>query len=177
MVKFVMCGALLAGVVALAGCGSGDGEAAASGAAPPSASVSKASRPLTARQVMAALKAAGAPIGKVTVYTAENDPNGKLGRPGQYTSKAASVDRRVPASKVVGAEPGAVDFGCGVEVFPDEASARARSEFIQQAQKSLQGMAGSEYDYLRGGVLLRVTGHLTPRQAAVYQRALNKAAL
>src|SRR5947209_6998946 len=39
----------------------------------------------TATQIVQALKAKGLPIGEVFSYTAENDENKLLGRPGQYT--------------------------------------------------------------------------------------------
>ncbi|WP_147449602.1 hypothetical protein [Actinomadura pelletieri] len=129
-------------------------------------------RQLTAAQVLTGLRRVGMPIKVAVVYTARTDPNGHLGRPRQYTSKAACTDRRVPAAKASSAERGSVERGCGVEVYPTETGARARSEYIQQTLGALGGVAGSEYHYVRGGVLLRVSGFLTPGQAKQYETAL-----
>ncbi|RFS82756.1 hypothetical protein D0T12_25305 [Actinomadura spongiicola] len=112
------------------------------------------------------------PIKVAVVYTARTDPNGHLGRPRRYTSKAACTDRRVPKAKLANTEHGSVERGCGVEVYPTEAGARARSEYIQQTLGALDGVAGSEYHYVKGGILLRVSGFLTPAQAKQYETAL-----
>ena len=50
---------------------------------------------------------------------------------------------------------------------------RARAAYIESIEKALP-MLGTEYDYLNGPVLLRVSQDLTPTQAKGYQRALAK---
>src|SRR5947209_3533436 len=57
----------------------------------------------TAAQIVQELKAKGLLIGEVFSYTAENDLNHLLGRPGQYTGKTEFIDTRLPASGDQGA--------------------------------------------------------------------------
>ncbi|MGZ0151843.1 hypothetical protein ACXJJ3_32625 [Kribbella sp. WER1] len=109
---------------------------------------------------------------KVTVWTAETDPNKKLGRPDGYTSAATICDPRV---KTADSEPGA-SCGLTVEVWSSEADAKQRAEFIATAQKNGNGVLGTEYHTIHGGALLRVTGELTPDQAKVYAESFGKVA-
>ncbi len=107
----------------------------------------------------------------VKVYTAEDDPNMILGRPNGYTSKTAFADSRVPASKSKGTEVDALERGGSVEVYPTTEGAKRRSDYIQ-AVLGGGGILGTEYHFIRDGALVRVTGILTPTQAAVYKEAL-----
>ena len=66
-----------------------------------------------------------------------------------------------------------VDFGGTVEVFEDEDAATKRMEYLQAVLGS-DTPFGTEYDYVRGPVLLRVIGALTPDQAAAYEAALGE---
>lgn len=125
----------------------------------------------TAAEVAAKLKAAGLPITGLIVYDATTDPNHLLGRPGQYTSKAAWVDTRLKVDPNVKLDPGDVGLGGGVEVFPDAAGARARADRIQSLTQAVP-ILGVEYDYLASGILVRVSGALTPAQAADYGTAV-----
>lgn len=144
--------------------------------ASPSASPSPSPSPsiavaLDASTVLEELKAAGLPITAPYIITAENDPNHLLGRPSGYTSKAAWVDPRVVAADRT-AEVGAVENGGSVEVFSDPAGASARATYIGTIRKSSPALA-NEYDYVHGAVLVRVTGNLTPAQAAGYKTAVS----
>ena len=76
--------------------------------------------PPNAEAVVERLQAAGLTIGKVIVYTEETDPNDLLGRPGQYTSKAAFTDTRVDESDLVATPKWDVARGGSVEVFETE---------------------------------------------------------
>jgi hypothetical protein len=58
-----------------------------------------------------------------------------------------------------------------VEVFSSQDAAVARQKYIEQIAKAAPVLA-NEYDYVYGPVLVRVTGKLTPAQAAGYGRAL-----
>jgi hypothetical protein len=58
-----------------------------------------------------------------------------------------------------------------VEVYPDEAGAAARKKFIDDTMKATP-ILGTEYSYLDGPVLLRLSQQLTPAQAQEYQAAL-----
>lgn len=107
------------------------------------------------------------------VITAETDPNHLLGRPGGYTSKATFVDSRIDPSGVLDPMPGSVDIGSSVEVFDDASGAERRAEYIRSIGEAAPVL--TEYDYVAGSVLLRVSGELTPTQAAEYEAALTAA--
>jgi len=127
--------------------------------------------PPNAEAVIERLQAAGLTIGKVIVYTEETDPNDLLGRPGQYTSKAAFTDTRVDESDLVATPKWDVARGGSVEVFETEEDAQRRSDYIQAILKEAP-MLGPEYGYVAGPVLLRLSHHLTPEQAREYEQAL-----
>ncbi|MFZ1176905.1 MAG: hypothetical protein WAO15_11685, partial [Mycobacterium sp.] len=127
---------------------------------------------LDATAVFKAL-AATVPTARLTgVVTAENDPNSLLGRPNEYTSKITFSDSQIPASDVQFAKPGDVDLGGGIEVFSTADDAAARAKYIQAIVKSMPMF--SEYDYVHGDVVLRVSHYLTPDQAAKYKAVLDK---
>jgi hypothetical protein len=106
----------------------------------------------------------------VKTYTAEDDPNHLLGRPNGYSSKTAFADSRVKAEDVEYTQSDAVERGGSVEVFADEAGAKARMDFIQSATKGMPALG--EYDFVKGPVLVRVSRFLTPEQSKEYEVAL-----
>jgi hypothetical protein len=65
-----------------------------------------------------------------------------------------------------------VNLGGGVEIFPDEASAKARVKYIQAIGKGSPMFA--EYDYSKLNVVVRVSKELVPSDAKAFQDALNK---
>lgn len=97
--------------------------------------------------------------------TEENDPNDLIGRPGGYTESVVLHDSRVACDDDV-------SVGCGakVEVFDDSDAAADRADYIQSI---LEGNAalGTEYHYVDGPVLLRVSGELKPSAAEEYEAA------
>lgn len=129
-----------------------------------STTTTAAPRTLTAAEVVEGLRAAGLPIGAVTVFDASTDPNEQLGRPGQYTSKASFADTRI------GTEPDAFSGGGDVEAFDDPAALTKRAEYLSGFADSPP--IGGWYQYTAGNVILRVSFTLTPDQAAQYDAAL-----
>lgn len=133
-----------------------------------------------AKSTPAAASIVKALVGKVSgaqpgvVFTASSDPNHLLGRPNGYRSKAAWVDSRVNKDDAMGSDPGDIELGGSVEVFPSADAADSRRGYIQALQKG-SSLFGSEYDYIRGAALVRVSGLLTPGQAKEYQAALKQA--
>lgn len=165
-----------------AGCGGGGSSTAGPAGTPPghvSPAVASASpTPVgaagelvgkDAAAVVVWLKTHGVQVTVTKVYDENTDPNSLLGRPGGYTSKAAFQDARVPADRY-GSEPDDPDRGGSVEVFGTEDRAVARAKDVQVKLKAF-GL-GTEYDYIVGGVLVRVTGTVSPTQARSYQDAL-----
>ncbi len=129
---------------------------------------------LTAEQVVAEITQRVPEATPSVVFTPATDPNDLLGRPNGYTSKASFNDTRIDPETLGGLEEGGVEFGGSVEVFASEDAARKRMDYIQAVLAAAPPiLGGSEYDYVRGGVLLRVTGTLTPDQAATYEAALS----
>ena len=175
-------------LAALAGCaGSAGTTPTASGpAGSPAASSSApmASSPAAETPASPAEALAGKDAEAVGVWLAEQgvpvqvtrgsdettEPNDRPGPPGGYTSKAAFADSRIPKSDYTGSEPDSSDRGGSIEVFADEAGAIARAAEVQGKLKDY-GL-GAEYDYVVGGVLVRVSGNVTPSQAKAYQDAL-----
>jgi len=127
----------------------------------------------TAEEILDDISAEVDTASLVMIYTEENDPNKLLGRPNGYTSKIAFADSRINQDEAdrLKVEKDAIERGGSIEVFPDEEGAQARADYIQSVQKG--GVFGSEYDYVKGGILVRVTGDLTPKQAKEYEAALD----
>jgi hypothetical protein len=122
----------------------------------------------TAAQIVQELKSKGLPIGAVFSYSAENDPNHLLGRPGQYTGKANFRDTSVA---IIDQGTGiSVSDGGSVEVFATTADARHRLAYLQAISTSGNALF-AEYEYLDGVALLRVSSQLTPTQAKAYETA------
>lgn len=125
---------------------------------------------VTADAIIAKLKSAKLPIGSVLVFTAANDPNHLLGRPNGYVSKDSWTDTRVSADQAKDTTPGSVDLGGAVEVFATTSDAQARETYIQGILKA-DPMLGTEYDFVVGDALIRVSEVLTPAQAQAYEAA------
>ena len=124
-----------------------------------------------AQMVLKALKGDMLPIGDVAVFTAENDPNGLLGRPNQYVSKVSFVDLRI-GSEIEDPEDIGVSEGGSIEVFANEADAKARYDYVTSVTKMMPMLA--EYGYQVGNVYLRLSKELTPEQAREYEISLLK---
>ena len=124
--------------------------------------------PQSASEVLQELKDKGLPIGESVAYTAKNDPNDLLGRPNQYTSKVNFTDTRLKPGPT--ANKIEVENGGSIEVFEDESDAIARAKYLRTLTKSFSPLA--EYSYRNGTVLLHLSHHLTPDQAAEYEDAL-----
>jgi hypothetical protein len=87
-------------------------------------------------------------------YTSGTDPDGLLGRPGQYIGKVVFVDTRVAPA------------GGSLEVFRNSADVAARVAHLHQAAQP------REYLYTSGPVLLRLSAALTPEAAEDYATTL-----
>ena len=165
--------AALASVVLLAGCSS-----PSTGTSTPTATATEQTSvaPVAfasaggSAEVVAALAEHVPTITLTTAFTEDNDPNKQLGRPGGYIGKAAFADSRVPTADR-NEDKAATDNGGGVEIFTTAGDAQARSEYIAAALKGGGGMLGTEYLYVSGPALLRVSGNLTPTMAREYEAA------
>ena len=172
MRRLILTISLFALVSAIAACGS----TTKGGSAPASAASLVSSSPtpraaLSAQAVILKLKAEVPSISISVVYTATTDPNFELGRPGGYTSKAAFVDSRINPSTVSDSSLGSVALGGGVEVFPSNTEAMQRAHYIQSVTAGSPVL--TEYDYVAGGVVLRLSSSYTPAQAQQFANSLS----
>jgi hypothetical protein len=161
--------AVVAAALALASCADSEntpGPAVASSSATASTEAAKLT---TAEDVVNALRNAGLPIGEVEVYDATTDPNKQIGRPNGYTAKANFHDTRFELTRT---RDNQLDSSSGgsVEVFADHAAAQARAEYLATVTKGMAPL--TEYDYVQGTTVLRISNAATPEQAAAYENAL-----
>lgn len=179
----------VAAVVLLTGCGGGESGTTAStspaaSAAPSSISVSPSptasastpepAAPLSAtsddpQEVAESLKLQIGKIGKIVRITEDNDANDLIGRPGQYDAATFIQDTRLPCTAKDNYDDLSIDCGAKVERWASTKDAKARAADIQEKLKAY-GL-GAEYDYVRGGLILRVAGDLKPSQAKKYEAA------
>ncbi|OUE28354.1 hypothetical protein BFL36_01865 [Clavibacter michiganensis] len=121
---------------------------------------------MTAFGIASAIKGGVPSSGDIVQITEDNDPNDVIGRPTGYVDAATLYDSRVSCDEL-GAECGA-----SIEIWADAAAAQARMDYIQGILASTTAL-GTEYDYIRGNAIVRVTGELKPSQAAEYASAID----
>lgn len=94
---------------------------------------------------------------KVTEITSDNDPNGLVGKTNgpKEAASVAWLDCDTDLS---------IDCGVTVETWEDEGGARDRAEYIQGVLQASPAL-GSEWDYVSGATLIRVTGELSQEEA------------
>lgn len=145
---------VLVALASLAGCGDSDSGDSDSG------------DDRGAQDVAADIEAKIDTVSKTVEITEDNDPNELIGRPGAYTEAVSIYDSRVTCDSDL-------DVTCGakVEVFEDADAAKTRFDYIQGIVEEGGGLL-TEYDYLDGTVLLRVSGSLKPSEAEEYESAL-----
>lgn len=163
----------LALVVTLAGCSGEDGDSetsseatASSASETASGTTNETSQPSPSAQSVADEIATTVDVEQV-VIDENNDPNDLIGRPNGYVAAVLLKDSRLPGCT----EDLGVDCGATVEEWPNTDSAQARADYIAALQKD-SPMLGSEYHYLVGPVLVRVSGELKPSQAMQYEGAI-----
>lgn len=138
-------------------------------------SLNAADDPLTAEQVARALAIEIPQSEPSKVYDERNDPDELLGKPNGYESKVAYTDNRVPKVKAQKLEEGDVRLGGRIEVFGRAEQAGRRADYLSALQSKSPEPIGSEYLYVSGPAVLRVSGLLTPAQAREYAAALGEA--
>lgn len=146
----------VAATLLLGACGGGSSNGGSSDGGSSSADATK---------VAESIKTSVESVGKVVTVTEDNDPNNKIGRPNGYVSAAVIYDEALDCGEDLG-----VDCGATVEVWSSADAAKERSEYIQGLQES-SPMLGSEYNYLDGATLLRVSGDVKPSVAKEYEAA------
>jgi hypothetical protein len=131
--------------------------------------------PPTASSVVTYLQAKGLPISGLIAYDASTDPNHLLGRPNGYLSKVAWQDTRIPQTYQADS-PGAVEWGGGIEVYSTAQGAQNRASYMSSIEQA-DPIVGTEYDYVLGPIVLRISGTFTPTTAQTYGTALTGSTL
>jgi len=163
----------LALAAVLVGCSDNDGDKADEPTAGTTTSsgapeASEAAEEEVSAESVTALIAAAVDVTTVPI-TEDNDPNDLLGRPNGYVAAIVIKDSRLADC---GDDLG-VDCGATVEEWPDAEAAKARADYIASLQKD-SPMLGSEYHYLDGPVLVRVSGELKPSEAKEYEAVVGE---
>lgn len=117
----------------------------------------------SSEQLLLALKSKNPNLIDIDVFDENTDPNGKLGRPGYYISKADFSDSRI---EQVG------EYLCGgtIETFLNTKDCEKRTEYLKSLAESGTGViAVNQYIYPYDLVLFRVDYDLTPKQAEEYR--------
>jgi len=151
-------------MISLLGCGAST-VATPSTPAPAKEAVQPA-KVVTAEEICNTVKASIPTISNIVVYTEDTDTNKLLGRPNQYTGKVNFADTRT--EQLDKSDP----VGGSVEVFANPQDAKTRETYVDGISKSSPMF--TQYLYLKGNVLLRIDGALTPTQAKEYEAAFNK---
>ena len=118
----------------------------------------------TAQSAAEALKSAIPEITKIVEVNEDNDPNeGSLGRPNSYVAASVLYDSRLTCPDL------GMDCGATIEQYPDQAGAQRRSTYLQAIRQG--GILGREWNTVKGPLLLRVAGDMTPAEAKQYETA------
>ena len=150
-------------VLALAGCGSSTPTMVGSPKPAPTTDTAASAVPVPDASALATqLKTHVPSATKIVTITENNDPNNKIGRPNGYVSAAVLYD----SGATCDASSFGADCGAMIEVWPTEAAATTRATYIQGILSG--GGLGSEWDFVKGAALLRVTGTLKPSAAGIY---------
>ena len=125
----------------------------------------------TAEEILLALKEKNTNLTEILVWTEENDPNGSLGRPNEYISKADFSDARVEETALSESEK--LEYGLNggsIEVFASEADCDARYTYLKEFLDPSYGVFGlNQYMYKYDKAIFRVSYDITPSEATVYK--------
>lgn len=123
---------------------------------------------ITADGLLNSLKEKISTVGTIVVFDEESDPNGNLGRPGNYIGKADFEDTRVESF-------GETLSGGTIEVFSSKSDCNDRYKYLSNFLDADMGALGlNQYMYKYDFVIFRVSFDLTPEQASEYEAAMNE---
>lgn len=113
-------------------------------------------------------------VGNTVTYDETTDPNGLLGRPGEYIGKSDFEDIRLEQVNInAGFENDYV--GGTFEIFSSAEDCQKRYEYLLSLRDSSMGAYGlNEYMYKYDCVLFRLDYSLTPEQAQEYHNIFDK---
>lgn len=131
---------------------------------------------MDAAGIVAKLSKAIPTVQLTVTYDPATDPNKRMGRPHQYTSKVMFDDSRVSSNPKAGErakDRNDIPYGGTAEVFAAPEDAEAWVKYIDGLSKAAGGVLQPDYYYRSGAVVLRVSYLLTPTQAQEYQKAIS----
>lgn len=123
--------------------------------------------PMTAQTAAEKINAAIPETTLITI-TGDNDANQMIGRSTRYEAATVIVDPRATGTCDQN-KPGIVCWA-GIKQWPDAAAAQQRAHYLKGVMNAMP-MLGTEYATLRGNLLLRVDGNMTPAVADQYRAA------
>ena len=130
---------------------------------------------ITAAGLMAKLTQSHLPMAQVRCYTTADDPNGLLGKEGEYAGRCAWHDTRVedPFPEVTKQDGPPTIIGGSIEVFERPDDAVRRAGYLE----SFDDLSPEWHWVVPSGgiVLLRVSRELTRAEADAYHDALRAA--
>jgi len=127
-------------------------------------SIEKKAELPNAEGLLTELKEKNSNLDKIQAFTEETDPNEKLGRPGNYISKADFTDTRLDQ------EGSEYLVGGTLETFSSKEDCKKRAEYLNKMNDpSIGFLALNQYVYQYDKVLLRIDYDLTPEQADEYK--------
>jgi serine/threonine protein kinase, bacterial len=149
------------------GCGSHDTNAAPAESTPAASADTPVSAP-TPHDAAQNIKAAVPEVTSLIEITEDNDANNMIGRVNGYVAATVLVDSRITEGCELDT-PG-IACGAGIEQWPDGAAAQQRATYIKTLLSSAP-ILGTEYQTVKGNLVLRVSGQLKPSEAEAYERA------
>lgn len=113
------------------------------------------------------IKAINSNVGGIEAFDESTDPNGNLGRPGEYISKADFEDTRLE-------QYGEYLVGGTIETFENESDCNNRYKYLKTLQDSSLGiLALDQYMYKYDKAIFRIEYDLTPDQAEEYHSQID----
>lgn len=122
----------------------------------------------TAENLLNDLKEMNSNVGEIVVYDEETDPNGNLGRPGNYIGKADFSDIRIEQN-------GDDLIGGTIEVFENKDDCQDRADYLNALNDPSLGIFGvNAYIYQYDKAVFRIDYDLTPDQAEEYHEQMTE---
>lgn len=124
--------------------------------------------PETSKAMIEALAAENENVGNIVDYDETTDPNGNLGRPGNYIGKTDFEDKRLE-------QFGEFPTGGTIEVFSSEKDCNSRCDYLKEFMGADMGILGlNQYVYKYDKVLFRVDYAVAPSEAEIYKNQMDK---
>lgn len=176
MNRFLCVALVLLMMLSYAACGSSPNDSNGNDSPKNEVQQPQAQVPETAEDMLKALQEKNENITEILVWTKENDPNGQLGRPGNYIGKADFSDSRV--EEIWTTEEDKLVYGLSggtIEVFKSKGDCEKRCSYLKGFMGSDMGAFGlNQYVYKYDKVLFRVSYDVVPSAAEEYKTQMNE---